>query len=176
MPKFDASTASCHVFSFKEGALSALAHDLELRVRKFTIEVAADLAVTATFDATSLEVMHAVRDGQPRDALSDGDKRKIEKNLAEDVLDSRRYPEIRFRSTSVAPAGDGYAIAGELVLHGKTRTIEATSRKTERGQLVEITLHQPDYGIKPFSAMLGTLKIKPDVRVRVTLPWPATAT
>jgi hypothetical protein len=34
----------------------------------------------------------------------------------------------------------------------------------------EVTLHQPDYGIKPYSAMLGTLKIRPDVKVRIRLP------
>jgi hypothetical protein len=31
----------------------------------------------------------------------------------------------------------------------------------------QISIHQPDYGIKPFSAMLGALKVKPKVRVRV---------
>jgi len=30
MAKFDAHNAECQVFTFKEGALSALAHDLEI--------------------------------------------------------------------------------------------------------------------------------------------------
>ena len=35
--------------------------------------------------------------------------------------------------------------------------------------------HQPDFGITPYSAMLGALKIKPDVGFRIVAPWPAGA-
>ncbi len=173
MPRFDATTAQCHVFTFKEGALSALAHDLELEVGRFVIEVGPDQAVEARFEAGSVRVLHAIKDGRPSE-MSAGDKRKIEGNIADDVLASRRHPEIRFTAGKVTPSGDGFVLAGELTLHGKTRPLEVRTRAAEGGkQVAEITLHQPDFGIKPFSAMLGTLKIKPDVKVRVTLPWPA---
>ena len=33
-----------------------------------------------------------------------------------------------------------------------------------------VRLHQPDFGIKPYSALLGTLKIKPEVTVRCSVP------
>jgi hypothetical protein len=36
--------------------------------------------------------------------------------------------------------------------------------------VAEIKLHQPDFGIKPFTAALGALKVKPDVVVRVSVP------
>lgn len=171
MPKFDPHNADCRVFTFKEGALSALAHDLEIGVGRFTIDIADDLAIDATFDARSLTVLHAIKDGQPHD-VADGDKRKIEKNLADDVLDARRYPEIRFQAGAATPAGDGFTIAGTLSLHGKTRPLEIRTRLVNGKQVAEVTLHQPDFGIKPFSAMLGTLKIKPDVKVRLSLAWP----
>ncbi|MFN0246854.1 MAG: YceI family protein [Kofleriaceae bacterium] len=171
MPKFDQNDAECHVFTFKEGALSALAHDLELAVRRFTIEVTDELAVDAKFEASSLAVLHAIKDGRPRD-VSEGDKRKIERNIADDVLETRRHPEIRFRAAKAVPAGDGFVLAGELSLHGKTRPLEIKTRPANGKQVAEITLHQPDFGIKPFSAMLGTLKIKPDLKVRVSLTWP----
>jgi hypothetical protein len=171
MPKFDQRTAECHVFTFKEGALSALAHDLEIGVGRFTIDVTDELAVDARFEVGSLTVLHAIKDGRPH-AMADGDKRKIERNIADDVLDARRYPEIRFRAAKAAPAGDGFVLAGELSLHGKTRPLEIKTRLANGTQLAEVTLHQPDFGIKPFSAMLGTLKIKPDVKVRLSLAWP----
>ncbi len=170
MATFDASNASCRVFTFKEGALSALAHDLEIDVQRFTITVADDLAIEATFQASSLKVLHAIKDGHPHELSADF-KRRIEGNMADDVLEPRRYPEIKFRATA-QPAGAGFALTGELTVHGKTRPVQLTTRPEGGKQVAEITLHQPDYGIKPFSAMLGTLKIKPDVRVRVTLPWP----
>lgn len=171
MATFDASNASCHVFTFKEGALSALAHDLEIEVGRFTITVAEDLAIDATFQSGSLKVLHAMKDGHPHELSADF-KRRIENNMADDVLEPRRYPEIKFRATA-KPAADGFALTGELTLHGKTRPVQLTTRPEGGKQVAEVTLHQPDFGIKPFSAMLGTLKIKPDIKVRVTLPWPS---
>ena len=36
--------------------------------------------------------------------------------------------------------------------------------------VAELKLHQPDFGIKPYSAALGALKVKPDILVRVSVP------
>jgi len=170
MPKFDQHTAECRVFTFKEGALSALAHDLELQVGRFTIEISDERAIDATFAAGSMTVLHAIKDGHPH-PMSDGDKRKIERTIVDDVVDAQRYPEIRFRAKTT-PAGDGFVLAGELSLHGKTRSVAITTQLASGKQIAEVTLHQPDFGIKPFSAMLGALRIKPDVKVRVSLAWP----
>ena len=35
MPHYDATTAECLVLTYKEGLLSAVAHDLEIRVARF---------------------------------------------------------------------------------------------------------------------------------------------
>ena len=56
---------------------------------------------------------------------------------------------------------------GELTLHGVTKPLAARTRLVDGRQQLELTLHQPDYGITPYRAMLGTLKIKPDVTVRI---------
>jgi hypothetical protein len=160
MVRFDAATGECRVFTFKDGALSAIAHDLELTVGRFTIEVGDDLAIAARFQLDSVRVAHAVKDGRPSGALSDGDKRKIEKTMAEEVLELRRFPEASFAGRATA-AGAGFVLTGELTLHGKTRPLTVTTRAVDGRQVAELALHQPDYGIKPYSAMLGTLKIRP---------------
>jgi len=36
--------------------------------------------------------------------------------------------------------------------------------------VAEVPIHQPDFGIKPYSAMLGALKVKPDLVVRCSVP------
>jgi polyisoprenoid-binding protein YceI len=64
-------------------------------------------------------------------------------------------------------------LTGELTLHGKTRPLTVTTRAVDGRQVAELALHQPDYGIKPYSAMLGTLKIRPELKLRVSVPWPA---
>lgn len=173
MTTFDSSCAECVVLTFKEGLLSAVAHDLELRIETFDVEVSEDPpSVRASFDPRSIRVVSAMRNGaRAPDALSARDIRDIEHNIEKDVLHPSRHPEITLRSTAVTREPHGYRLRCELRLHGKTREVDVTVRASRDGMRVaEATLHQPDFGIEPYSAMLGTMKIKPDVKVRVTLP------
>lgn len=171
MIRLDAAAAECRVFTFKEGALSAIAHDLELAVGRCTIEVSEALTIDARFALDSLRVLHAIKDGRPSTALGDGDKRKIERTLADEVLAVRRHPEARFAGRAEA-VGDAFLITGELTLHGRTRALSATTRPLGGRQHLEFTLHQPDFGITPYRAMLGALKVRPDVRVTLAVRWP----
>ena len=173
-PRFHQDNADVLVFTFKEGLLSAVAHDLKIRVTRFSIHIDDDTrAIEATFDPRSLRVDTAMKDGaEAHGALSDSDRQKIEENILDDVLQPKKFPEIRFVSTSVAedPEGTGYHVRGRLSLHGQTHEVTFTSRTDGEGQVCEVKLHQPDFGIKPYSALLGTLKIKPELLVRVALP------
>ena len=172
MPTYDEKSAECLVLTYKEGLLSAVAHDLSIRVGRLSIDVADDGSrVTARFDPASLTVVSAMKDGRESPgALSEGDRRKIERSIREDVLAARRHPDIRFETDSVRRDGASATLAGRLHLHGRTVAITVPARRTDTGWLAETTLDQPTFGIKPFSAMLGTLRIRPDVTVRVFVP------
>ena len=50
----DASTAECLVYTFREGLLAAVGHDLCLRVARFTVELGDGDAIVAELDAASL--------------------------------------------------------------------------------------------------------------------------
>jgi polyisoprenoid-binding protein YceI len=172
MARFDAYNSECLVFSFKDGLLSRLAHDLKLKVERFSIEVDDTThQIKATFDPSSLEVVCAQVDGRDDPStLSQGDKKKIYDNATKDVLRVRKYPEVRFESTNVVERGEGFAVEGTLHMHGKSKTIQTSVRASGDRYTAELKLHQPDFGIKPFTAALGALKVKPDVLVRVSVP------
>ncbi len=171
MPSFDASNATCTVLTFKEGVLSAIAHDLRLRVERFSIAIDEGEAIVATFEPSSLRVDCAMQKGQEaRGTLSAKHMREIEKNITKDVLHVKRHPEIAFRSTKVEGEGDERRIEGTLTLHGKQRSLRCVARRRDGFWSTELDLHQPDHGIKPFSAMLGALKVQPVVKVRVRVP------
>jgi polyisoprenoid-binding protein YceI len=159
--RFDANSASCTVFTFREGLLSAVGHDLTLAVTRFAIDIADDDAIHARFEAASLRV---------QGAISDGDRRTIERQATNDVLAAQRFPAIHFRSTRVVRQGAQAHIDGELTLHGQTRALSCAASDDGTQWTAEVTLDQRDYGIKPFSAMLGALRVRADVRVRVSLP------
>ena len=165
-------SAEIHVYTFKEGLLSAVAHDLKLRATQFEITIDGDIAkgaggvgsITATVDPSSLSVICARKDGRdaPR-ALSARDRRKIVKYIANDVLHPRRYPVIQFESQEVGIE----SIVGQLSIHGETRPIRWALEGDSSGFRAESRIHQPDFGVKPFTAMLGALAIRPDVVVEV---------
>jgi polyisoprenoid-binding protein YceI len=167
--KLDPSNTEVSVRTFVEGALSAMGHDLELRVTRFSIEVdEGRKSVRATFDPASLEVAHALHRGRPApDALGPKDHRKIQKNVRNDVLHPDRHPEITFTSESVEHEGGLYRVRGRLTLHGRTQPLAFDVRERDGRHETEVTLRQPDFGITPYRAPLGVLKVKPEVTVRV---------
>ncbi len=170
MPSYDASQAQVHVFTFKDGLLSKIAHDLKIKVEKLSAEVN-EGSLKVTVDATSLRVVCARRDGQDSPGtLSSSDKSKIEGNIQKDVLHTRRHANIRFESSEVTIDGDRATVAGTLTLHGTSQPLSVQATKSGDTWSAEFAIDQPRFGIKPYSAMMGTLKIQPVVRVRVEVP------
>ncbi len=166
MARYDARDAEVLVFTFKEGLLSAVAHDLKLTVKRFSIEVDG-VKATGEFEAGSLAVVTAMKDGgETPGALPAFAAGEIEKNAHGDVLDARRFPTIRFETTEVTPS----TVAGRLTLHGVSKDLRGTRTTHDGKDVAEFEFDQRDFGIKPFSAMLGTLKIKPRIKVRVVVP------
>jgi polyisoprenoid-binding protein YceI len=166
----DQTNAECFVFTFKDGLLSPIAHDLRIKVTRFTVVVEAGV-VTASFDTASLRVDTPMKDGKENPtALSEADKEKIASQIRNDVLHSSQHPDARFQSRSVKQRSDGgYDLEGDLTLHGVTKPIQARTESSAGKQQLDFKLHQPDFGITPFKAMMGTLKIQPDVRIRVVV-------
>ena len=65
MARFDAYNSECLVFSFKDGLLARLAHDLKLQVERFSIEVDdSTRQIKATFYPSSIQVACAQVDGR----------------------------------------------------------------------------------------------------------------
>jgi polyisoprenoid-binding protein YceI len=163
VPTFDAAAVDCRVSVFREGLLTSVGHDLTLQVTTLSLAVGKDDAITADFDAGSLRVT--------TEAVSASDRKKIERN-AEETLETRKYPKIEFRSVSVVRNGDRARIEGDLTLHGVTNPISVEARDDGKHWNAKIVLDQRKFGIKPFSAMLGALKVKPEVEVDISVPHP----
>jgi hypothetical protein len=168
----NAQRATCAVLVYREGAFSAMGHDLKIEVPDFTLEVGPDLAIRATARTGSPRVVGVLRDGGAVDTRepSASDRKDIERNIARDILEAEKFPQAAFRSTSVEAAGDRYRVVGNLDLHGVVKQISFTAERRGDRAVARITIHQPDFRIKPFRAMLGALRVKPDVVLEVSAP------
>ncbi|MEM1414379.1 MAG: YceI family protein [Myxococcota bacterium] len=169
--RFDAGSATCHVFTFKEGLLSRVAHDLKLRAERFSLVVEGE-EIAVEVEAGSLKVVCARKGGvdQPG-ALGRLERMQIERNVRNDVLHVDRHPIVRFDGRITEREDARGRAEGTLTLHGATKPLAVVAEHRAGSWRVETELHQPDYGITPYTAMLGALKIQP--RVRVAFHWPA---
>lgn len=172
MPTYDPSNAECLVYVYREGLASAVGHDLAIEVTDFRIDVADDGAVEARFVADSLQVRHAVEDRRPKPGkLSAKDKKKIERNMRKDVLETKRHPVISFKSTDVSRSDGRVRVEGVLSLQDVERTLVVDGKIEGDQTVAEVGLDQRDFGIEPYKALLGALKLKPRIDVALRVPF-----
>jgi len=145
---------------FKTGIFSALGHEHEISapIKDGTLSEA-DHSVEFTVDARQMRVMDK--------DVSEKDRAEIQENmLGPKVLDSEKYPEIRFRSTAVEPAGEGrWSVSGDLTLRGQARPLKLAVRAQGGHYQGTVELKQRDFGIEPISIGGGAVKVKNELRV-----------
>ncbi len=149
-----------------EGKAARLGHALTLRVEDWSCTTTFDgqtpTAVTLTAQLPSLSVVKGTGGVKP---LSDKDKRTILTSAGK-TLGAEKNPTLTFTSTSI----DGTsAVHGTVDLHGTTRPVDVTV--TVEGDQVQATttIRQTDFGITPYSQMLGALQVGDDVEVRLAV-------
>jgi len=147
-------------------------------VGEFSVQVdPANASVRAQFKADSLRVLGTpaeVDDGEAPGigGLSARDKSKIEQNLQKKVLETHRFAVISFESTAVSlRAGHNEAqVRGKLSMHGVEREIRVAVQPGAQESVARVRLHQPDFGIAPFRALMGALKVGAHVDIELRLP------
>ena len=150
------------------GMLSAFGHSPTIQIRDLKGEI---LFSPQTAEQASLHLVVRADSLTVADNISDKDRRDIESQMRESVLETSKYPEIVYDSHSVTiNTGDGNSdviLLGQLTLHGATRPQKVPARITVTGDLLrafgEFSLRQSDYNIKPVSAVGGGLKVKDEV-------------
>jgi hypothetical protein len=158
--------ATLHVFTFKDGLLARLAHDLRISGHEFEVRREGDV-LHGRFRPAALTVDGVVlRDGRlDPGGLDAGDKAKIRRNINEEILHTDRHPDITFEG---ALAGD--SIDGRLTMVGRTCPIRGQVRR-EGGRLrAEFTLVPSQWGIAPYKALAGAIKLQDRIVVVVDLP------
>jgi hypothetical protein len=163
---FGPENATLTVRTKRTGAASKAGHDLLIEVTSWsaTLDPNADPALTLTADSRSLRVLEGTGGIQALDA---DDKAGIEQTIDEEVL---MGTAIEFRSSTVElGAGHGPGrVEGELELAGKRHPITCELAAGEDGRLTgSATVRQSNWGMKPYSALFGTLKVADDVEVAI---------
>ena len=164
--------------TFRDGLVAQAGHDLTIEVARWSADlvVSPDLApasLKVTVDLGSLLVRDGTGGLKP---LTDRDKREIAVT-ARNVLKADRFPQAEFNATVFQPRPDtsdgesgtgGGTVRGTLTLAGQTGPVELNVQPVGSGRYqATTTIRQTDFGIKPYSAFLGSLKVRDTVDVEV---------
>jgi len=165
----DTQKSKMTVRVYKSGLFSALGHDHEIQapIESGEIDTKAR-AVQLAVDARKMKVL---------DPELAADKRaEVQKTmLSNQVLDSERFNEIRFRSSSVEPAANGaMSVHGTLTLHGQTQPVTVEVKEANGVYTGRSKLKQTSFGIKPVSVGGGAVKVKDEVVVEFEIATAST--
>ena len=159
------NNATLSVETKRKGAAAMAGHDLVIEVTSWEAELdlAKDPAITLTADSGSLRVRHG---SGGVTALGDEEKAGIEQTIDDEVL---RGATIEFRSSALVldPGGTTATVHGELALAGTSRSISFEVRNEDGRLTGRTTVRQSDWGIKPYTALFGTLKVADEVEVAI---------
>ena len=167
--------ATLQVKTYREGMASKAGHDLVIDVTSWQATVTAGedstpVGFELSADPRSLRVRDGSGGAKP---LSDKDRGDIVKNIDKKVLGRH---SIDFRSAAVErPGGDGrLQVSGELEIAGTARPVSFVLSMSPDGQIEgTVPVKQSEWGIKPYTALMGALKVRDDVEVVLDARLPA---
>jgi polyisoprenoid-binding protein YceI len=158
------------VRAFATGILSAMGHNPTIGIRTFSGGMTFD---PEQLKANDFQLVIKSSSLGVQDDISDKDRREMERLMNDEVLETSKFPEIRYEAQdiSVAAMGDALFSAkldGSLTFHGVTRKESITTRVAWMGAMLrasgEFSLNQSSYGIKPVSVAGGALKLKDELK------------
>jgi len=164
--RIDAGQSDFMVHAFVGGLLSGFGHNHNIAIKdisgetQFTDGTVVPASLRMRIRADSLTVT---------DKVSDSDRQTIEQTMREQVLETGKYPEIIFNSTTIEVIKNSDTqyqgnIWGNLTLHGVTHNVFIKTqltfdRKTVRAR-GEFSLKMTDYSIKPPAVAGGAITVK----------------
>jgi polyisoprenoid-binding protein YceI len=160
--------------TFRDGLAATAGHDLVIDVPRWSGELTvgpdgAPAGLEVHADLGSLAVREGTGGLKP---LTDRDRREILGN-ARKLLGTDRQPDAVFTATRFGLTGDGGTVEGTFTLRGVSRPLRLQVARIAPGRYRATgTVVQSEYGIKPYSAFFGALKVRDPVDVEVEAAVP----
>jgi len=121
--------------------------------------------VELTVDVDSLDVLS----GEGGLTPLAGPEKGVARSNALKSLDAKKFPQIHFTADGVDKTADGYRFTGTVEIHGTSRPQSVDVTVDDRGDALALSarvqLRQSDFGVKPYSLMMGALKVADEVTV-----------
>lgn len=159
-----------------KGRAARMGHRLTIAMTRWEASVAwADAEPVTAELIVEIDSFEVLRGEGGVKGLSGPEKALVKSNALKS-LGANRYPEIRFAADAIDKTGDGYRLAGKLHIRGKSRKHVIDLRTEDLGDSwrmsVESRVRQTDYGVKPYSLLMGSVQVVDEVSVSFTAVHP----
>lgn len=155
-----------------EGRAARLGHRLTIEMTRWRAEVAMRDGEPASLDVEIEVDGLEVRQGVGGVKLLTTPEKALVRTNALSCLDAKTYGQITFQSDAVDASADGYRAAGTLTIHGTAQPFVLDVTATEESFSIRCGLQQTDFGVRPYSQMMGSLKVSDEVEIECTVPHP----
>ena len=169
--RLDAARSKFMIRAFAGGLLWFKGHDHFVQARDFAGE--ARLTPGSVSPASLTLNVRAASLVETREVFNEQQKKIINGELRDIVLEPDKYPDITFKSTDVSVDARGGAfrvkLGGDLTLHGVTRHVVIPAEVTLEGSDLrargEFHIKRSDYKVPATSAFHGTVRIRDRLKV-----------
>lgn len=173
----DPGCGELRVLTGVAGPAAAMGHRLTIDVRSWRASVrwrgTTPAAAELSADTDSLAVVKGEGGVTPLTPP----ERALARSNALKSLDAKKYPLITFHAEKISKIAEGYRLAGTLEIHGTSRPQTVDVRVEEHGDrwsmTARVAVMQSDFGVKPYSLMMGALKVADEVTIDFSGTHPA---
>jgi polyisoprenoid-binding protein YceI len=180
----DASDGELVICTGVAGRAARMGHRLIIAMTRWQVTVnwsgsepAKPLAAELVVDVDSFDVLR----GEGGVKGLSGPEKALARSHALKSLNASRFPEIRFTveggdeagdqggdtSDKIVRTGDGYRLTGTLQIRGKSREHVIDLRTEDLGgswrMSAESRVRQTDFGVKPYSLLMGSVRVADEV-------------
>ena len=168
----DSSNGELQIRTGVTGPAAKMGHRLTIAMESWQGTVAwrgkEPTSVELVVDVDSLQVLNGEGGVKP---LS-GPEKSLARSNALKSLDAKKYPQVRFSAGEVAKTAAGYRLTGTLEIHGKSRPqvidLAVDDEGDSWGLSTEAPVTQTEFGVKPYSLLMGSMKVADEVIVAFT--------
>jgi polyisoprenoid-binding protein YceI len=166
----DSRASRFTVQAFATGLLARMGHNPIIGIRDFSGEMQFD---PDKLEAAGFRLVIKSASLSVQNDISDKDLREIERLMNQEVLETAKFPEIVYETTSISISKMtdmlcSATLNGKLTLHGVTRNQTIVVRVALLGSMLRVSgdfsLDQTDYNIKLVSVAGGALKLKDELK------------
>jgi polyisoprenoid-binding protein YceI len=169
--RLDAARSKFMIRAFAGGLLWFKGHDHFVQARDFTGE--ARLTPGSVSPASLTIGVRAASLAETREVFNAQQKKIIDGELRDIVLEPDKYPDITFKSTDVSVDASGgvfkVKLGGDLTLRGITRRVVIPAEVTLEGDALrargEFEIKRSDFKVPATSAFHGTVRVRDRLKV-----------